>query len=258
MKRASGFTLVELLVVIAIITILAGIVVPKVIQYIEKGKAAAAATEIRNIETALTDMLTSTGRKNFYQFFDSATVTTLKSADEIYHHEEIFYELLRRGNQADVPGLLPEVKAKLGPGYMDVPKDPWDNLYRFSMGPWDTAGGRNSSIPFRAWRANPDYDEDIDVDYPPYVYDQEAKDRADAEDRPGNPPADDLQGYPADRQTIVFVWSQGSNLLSDQIFDDEEEDPSSADGRMFEDFEYKGGGDDIPNWDTEQAWTRWY
>ena len=53
----KGFTLIEILVVIAIIGILAIIVVPNVIQFIQAGNEEARETELHDIRTAVTIML---------------------------------------------------------------------------------------------------------------------------------------------------------------------------------------------------------
>jgi general secretion pathway protein G len=52
-RRARGFTLVELLVVLAILTLLAGLVGPKVIDQFGKSKGKAAAVQIADLEKTL-------------------------------------------------------------------------------------------------------------------------------------------------------------------------------------------------------------
>jgi type IV pilus assembly protein PilA len=49
----KGFTLIELLVVISILGVLAAVVVLNVTKYIGSGKAQAAATELSNVQTAV-------------------------------------------------------------------------------------------------------------------------------------------------------------------------------------------------------------
>ncbi|MCX6007239.1 MAG: type II secretion system protein [Chloroflexi bacterium] len=49
----KGFTLIELLVVISILGVLAAVVVLNVTKYISSGKPEAAATELSNIQTAV-------------------------------------------------------------------------------------------------------------------------------------------------------------------------------------------------------------
>ena len=52
-RSDAGFTLIEILVVVVILGILAGIVVPRLLDEPEKAKRTKAAVQIRNLETAL-------------------------------------------------------------------------------------------------------------------------------------------------------------------------------------------------------------
>ncbi|MBN2307959.1 MAG: prepilin-type N-terminal cleavage/methylation domain-containing protein [Candidatus Hydrogenedentes bacterium] len=253
MRSARGFTLVELLVVIAIITILAGIVVPQVTKHLAKARMTKAVAEISQIETALTAILADAGCRSFSQMALPALKAQMYQASidaSIQYQTDMFYMLLRQGRDAEL-ALRPEARSKLGTSYLELGKDPWDNVYLFFAGPWrgwDTIP--SNPIPFRAWREG---EEDTSGLYLPYVYDATAKSEADA-DIPGNPPADspdtagdDVYGFPAPKDLSIYVWSRGANLLSDQHYNKD----------LLED-EYQGGGDDVNNWDTASSWAHWY
>jgi len=68
-RKEKGFTLVELLVVIAILGILAAVTVPSVNHFIGKGKTESGATELSNVQVAMTAMMAD-------QNISSLTATT--------------------------------------------------------------------------------------------------------------------------------------------------------------------------------------
>ena len=253
MNRSKGFTLVELLVVIAIITILAAIVVPRVTDAIGRARMARAASEIKGAELAIVKMLADVDKQGIDKFFDPGTLATCVNnamvdpvmpvtAEKMY--SDVFYELLRRGKQADFlftaryvgnqTGLVfvPAVARKLGSSYMDIPMDPWGtNPYFFFAGPLTSNSmysGRHVPSPFRCYRA---IDEET-----PYFYTETQKGLEDEIMR-GNPDWDNGPGYPSAKDLAVYIWSYGGDELSNQA---------------------EGGGDDINNWDSASGWSASY
>jgi general secretion pathway protein G len=52
-KRQSGFTLIEIMVVVVILAVLGALVVPKILENVDKARVTRAASDIRAIQTAL-------------------------------------------------------------------------------------------------------------------------------------------------------------------------------------------------------------
>ena len=104
MRRSKGFTLIELLVVLAILTLLAGLVGPRVLGQLGGAKAKTAAVQIADLDKSLELFKLDVGR----------------------------YPTTQEGLQALVvkPGA---VNGWNGP-YLKggVPSDPWGNPYRYA------------------------------------------------------------------------------------------------------------------------------
>ena len=74
-------------------------------------------------------------------------------------------------------------------------------------------------------------------------------DAQDPDGLPGDPKPDGKDGFPADDDATIYIWSWGGNLECDQLF-----------GKFYGELgdEYKGGGDDINSWDPEGGYNRFY
>lgn len=278
-RKTQGFTLVELLVVIAIIGILATIVVPNVVDNMRRARVARALSEVKGAEQALTTMLTDTGRSNFTEFLSPAGRTALanvtapgalsNNANAVRtvarFYNEFFYNLLRQGRNVSgtIPGpdgvsveittlLLPEIRQKLGTSYMDIGLDPWNEQYNFWMGPQ-----RTRSVILRSYRIGEVEPDDVNFDNADaYRYNGTQKGLLDAK-VPGNPPADEMYGFPAPAQRPAYVWSMGANKQNDALLvphDPGSQGPEEATTLNSGTPEFFGGGDDVNSWDSEAGW----
>lgn len=104
MKKFKGFTLIEVMVVVVILSILAAIVVPKIMDRPEQARVTKAKSDIRALEAAL----------------------------NLYRLDNMIYPTTDQGLEALVsaPTDAPEPKNWKQGGYLDrVPADPWGNPY---------------------------------------------------------------------------------------------------------------------------------
>lgn len=111
----GGFTLIEVMVVVVILSILAAIVVPKIMDRPEQARVTKAKNDIRALEAAL----------------------------NLYRLDSMLYPTTDQGLEALVskPSDAPEPKNWKEGGYLDrLPKDPWGNPYQY-LNP-----GNNSEI----------------------------------------------------------------------------------------------------------------
>lgn len=284
MKRNTGFTLVELLVVMAIISILAAIIVPNVARYIARGRATRALGDIKSIELALTKMVTDANvqnlnylfdadkiRKNIFNFTDAQpyVMTSQQFQSAIKLYTNTLYALLREGRRVLDGRTDPElgipyanildkdVVMRLGVGYLeDIAFDPWGNLYNIYPGPWTP---RNGPIPFRIYMLG-EKEKTL-----PGVSGGRRSDTLTFQTVDPETNSTIEVGFPADKGKLAFIWSNGANMISGQgIYNFNLANPlpggsyQGSSNYPDQEEEYKGGGDDINNWDPGQSWMRFY
>ena len=102
-RVARGFTLLELMVVLAILALLGGLVGPKVLDYLGKAKSRTAIVQIAELEKTLDNFKLDVGR------YPST--------------EEGLDALVKRPASVNLWS---------GPYIKEVPKDPWNNPYKYA------------------------------------------------------------------------------------------------------------------------------
>jgi general secretion pathway protein G len=137
-RTQSGFTLIEILVVITILAILAGLLVPRVMDRPDQARVVAAKNDIRAIQSAI----------NLYRLDSGVYPST----------DQGLLALVQRPESGNVPRNW-----KQG-GYLErMPKDPWGNDYQylypgvhgevdiFSFGSDGQAGGEGYAADVGTW-----------------------------------------------------------------------------------------------------------
>ena len=105
-NNINGFTLIEVMVVVVILSILAAIVVPKIMDRPEQARITKAKSDIRALEAAL----------NLYRLDNMVYPTTDQGLDAL----------------VSAPTDAPEPKNWKEGGYLDrLPADPWGNAYLY-------------------------------------------------------------------------------------------------------------------------------
>jgi len=102
----DGFSLIELMIVVVILGLLAGMLVPRIMDRPEEAKVTKAKTDMRTIESAL----------RFYRLDNGRYPTTKQGLDALIHK----------------PKTKPEPRNWRSGGYLEtssLPTDPWDNKY---------------------------------------------------------------------------------------------------------------------------------
>ncbi len=108
--RQNGFTLIEIMVVVVILAVLGALVVPKILENVDKARVTRAQSDIRAIQTAL----------------------------DLYRLDNFKYPTTEQGLQALVTQPAdPSITNYRSGGYLpSLPKDPWNNPYQYvSPGP---------------------------------------------------------------------------------------------------------------------------
>jgi general secretion pathway protein G len=107
-NRKSGFTLIELLVVMVILGILAGLIVPRIVESPEEARKVKARLQIENLESALKIFKIDNG---FYPTTEQGLVA-----------------LVQKPETGRIPNNWREG------GYLEkgaIPKDPWGNDFKY-------------------------------------------------------------------------------------------------------------------------------
>jgi general secretion pathway protein G len=116
-NRQSGFTLIEIMVVVVILAVLGALVVPKILENVDKARVTRAQSDIRAIQAAL----------------------------DLYRLDNFKYPTTEQGLQALVKQPVdPTITNYRSGGYLpSLPKDPWNNLYQYTS---PGADGRDYDI----------------------------------------------------------------------------------------------------------------
>jgi general secretion pathway protein G len=103
-KHQHGFTLIEIMVVVVILAVLGALVVPKILENVDKARVTRAQSDIRAIQTAL----------------------------DLYRLDNYKYPTAEQGLQALVKQPDPSLQNYRAGGYLgSLPKDPWNNPYQY-------------------------------------------------------------------------------------------------------------------------------
>ena len=134
-KAMRGFTLIEIMVVVVILAVLGALVVPKILENVDKARVTRAQSDLRAIETAL----------------------------DLYRLDNFKYPTTEQGLAALVKQPADSTIANYRPGgYLKaVPKDPWNNLYLYQAPGTDGAEYEIRSLGRDGKEGGEGYDADI-------------------------------------------------------------------------------------------------
>jgi general secretion pathway protein G len=136
--RQSGFTLIEIMVVVIIIGLLAGIVVPNVMDSLDKANVQKARADFKTLQTSL----------------------------KLYRIDNFNYPSTEQGLESLVskPSIAPIPRNYKSNGYIEtLPKDPWGNEYQYmspgegheydiySLGADGVSGGEDQNADLTVW-----------------------------------------------------------------------------------------------------------
>jgi len=138
LRNQRGFTLIEIMVVVVILGILAGIVVPKLLDRPDEAKRTKAAVQIKNFEESI----------SLYKLDNGYYPTTEQGLTALVSKPEV--------------GKIPK-KYRAGGYIKKVPMDPWGNNYVFlspgihneydliSFGADGESGGEGKDADINSW-----------------------------------------------------------------------------------------------------------
>ncbi|MBS0613857.1 MAG: type II secretion system major pseudopilin GspG [Proteobacteria bacterium] len=134
-RRLQGFTLIEILVVVVILAVLGAMVVPKILENVDKARVTRAQSDIRAIETAL----------------------------DLYRLDNFKYPTTEQGLAALVKQPAdPTITNYRAGGYLKaIPKDPWNNPYLYQAPGRDGAEYEIRSLGRDGKEGGEGYDADI-------------------------------------------------------------------------------------------------
>jgi general secretion pathway protein G len=136
-----GFTLIEIMVVVVIIGLLAGIIVPSVMDSLDEANTKKARADFKSLQTAL----------------------------KLYRIDNFTYPSTEQGLEALVvrPTIAPQPRNYKPNGYLEaLPKDPWGNEYQYespssgkeydiySYGADGVSGGEGTAADLSIWDDN--------------------------------------------------------------------------------------------------------
>lgn len=147
-RRRTGFTLIELVVTIAILTLLAGILVPAVGNYMEKGKNGKVSAELRELVNAISTYNVDTGAWPGATDITTLTTTNFQLTDIPCFYRNTFSKTGWNGPYLNkgvmVSGAMTVAVAGASGSAGSGLLDPWGNaysLYTFANNYSGTAGG---------------------------------------------------------------------------------------------------------------------